>query len=251
MRELSKSIPRRIQDPYFMNRYFVGNGVDIGGLPDPLVIYKGLFPKLESVLTWDWDQGDAQFMESVEDETYDFVHSSHCLEHLVDPVEGLENWLRILKPGGYLIVMIPEEDLYEQGIFPSTFNKDHKWTYSINKQKSWSPSAKNLIIMIQELGEGAELVKLQKLDIYNNYNWPRYDQTRMPNTESGIEFVLRKRKTQEIIDKVNSHIQPNQSKSFPPELVPYLNQYKLDQASLREGNRKKAPFTDKSNPDDQ
>ncbi|MGH1556812.1 hypothetical protein ACRAWD_01360 [Caulobacter segnis] len=34
-----------------------------------------------------------------------------------DPKEALENWLRILKPGGHLVCLIPDEDLYEQGVF--------------------------------------------------------------------------------------------------------------------------------------
>ena len=87
---------------------------------------------------WDLGDGDATFMESVKDETYDFVHSSHCLEHLLDPEKGLRNWFRILKPGGYLVVIVPDEDLYEQGVFPSTFNADHKWTFTISKSGSWS-----------------------------------------------------------------------------------------------------------------
>ncbi len=54
----------------------------------------------------------------------------------------MHHWLRVLKPGGHLVVTIPEEDLYEQGRFPSTFNLDHKWTFTIHKQKSWSAKSK-------------------------------------------------------------------------------------------------------------
>ncbi|MEM1724783.1 MAG: hypothetical protein QXW71_03295 [Thermoplasmata archaeon] len=35
-------------------------------------------------------------MEGVPNCSYDFVHSSHCLEHLRDPREGLKNWFRIV-----------------------------------------------------------------------------------------------------------------------------------------------------------
>ena len=128
MKECSKSIQRRLADANFLRSYFVGSGVDIGGKPDPLALYKSLFPLMTDIKTWDWEDGDAQFLEGVEDNTYDFVHSSHCLEHLRNPEEGLKNWFRVIREGGYLIITIPEEDLYEQGVFPSTFNGDHKWT---------------------------------------------------------------------------------------------------------------------------
>src|SRR3546814_12230808 len=70
--------------------------------------------------------------------------------------EGLRNWFRILKPGGHLIVTVPDEDLYEQGIFPSAYNPDHKWTFTIWKAASWSPKSRNLIDLVRSLGEAAE-----------------------------------------------------------------------------------------------
>ena len=38
MKECSKSIMRRLSQPNFVNRYFVGDGIDIGGCPDPLAV---------------------------------------------------------------------------------------------------------------------------------------------------------------------------------------------------------------------
>ena len=85
---------------------------------------------------WDWEDGDAQYLSGVRDNSVDFIVSSHCLEHLVDPLEGLRNWIRVLKPGGHLIVTIPDEDLYEQGQWPSNNNLDHKHTFTVNKNSS-------------------------------------------------------------------------------------------------------------------
>src|SRR5262249_19674846 len=133
MKECSKSIQRRLADPNFAARYFVGDGLDVGGKPDPLNIYRELFVRMGTVRTWDLEDGDAQLLTGVEDDSVDFVHSSHCLEHLRDPREGLANWLRVVRPGGHLIVTVPDEDLYEQGVFPSTFNRDHKWTFTVLK----------------------------------------------------------------------------------------------------------------------
>ena len=198
MKECSKSINRRMADSNFMNRYFSGNGIDIGGAPDPLFLYSELFPKISEVRTWDLGDGDATFMEGVENDTYDFVHSSHCLEHLKNPEAGLKNWFRILKPNGYLIVTVPDEDLYEQGVFPSTFNTDHKCTFTISKKESWSTNSINIFDILPSLGEAAEVVKVELLNHSYRYVLPRFDQTLTPVAEAGIEFVVRKRPQEEV-----------------------------------------------------
>lgn len=198
MKECSKSMPRRLREPNFSNKYFVGVGLDIGGRPDPLSLYAELFPRLERVDTWDIEDGDAQFLEGVSDGSYDFVHSSHTLEHLNDPSQGLGNWFKVVKPNGYLILIVPDEDLYEQGIFPSTFNEDHKWTFTIMKENSWSSRSVNLLTLIQGLGPQAEIIKLELLDSTYRYRLPRYDQTLSPIGESSIEAIMRKRGEEEV-----------------------------------------------------
>ena len=111
MKECSKSIMRRMHEPNFSNRYFVGNGLDVGGGPDPLGLYVELFPRMQGVKVWDKEDGDAETLDGIEDGQFDFVHSSHCLEHLEDPLAGLQNWFRAVKPGGHLIVTVPDEDM--------------------------------------------------------------------------------------------------------------------------------------------
>ena len=201
MRECSKSMTRRLRDDRFTNWYFVGSGIDIGGRPDPLTAHRASFPKISAVDIWDIDDGDAQFMAGVPDERYDFVHSSHCLEHLRDPAEGLRNWFRIVKPGGHLIVTIPDEDMYEQGIWPSTFNTDHKWTFTLHKPESWSPRSVNLTNLLSGLGAYADIRKLEMIDSTYRFDINRYDQTILETTESSIEFVIRKRYPHEVRQK--------------------------------------------------
>lgn len=73
MKECSKSIQLRLTDPQFLRGYFVEKGVDIGGKPDSVTLYKELFPLTESFKTWDWEDGDAQFLKGVADCFLDFV----------------------------------------------------------------------------------------------------------------------------------------------------------------------------------
>ena len=198
MKECGKAAGRRLWEPSFSTRYLVGHGIDIGGGSDPLSLYRELFTRIESVKTWDKSDGDAQLMRGEKNESYDFVHSSHCLEHLVEPREGLENWFRILKPGGHMIVTVPDEDLYEQGSFPSLFNPDHNWTFTIHKTASWSPKSVNLVELLLSLGSSAQILKLQLFDSTFRYELPVLDQTLTPVCESAIEFVVRKRTQVEV-----------------------------------------------------
>lgn len=238
MKECSKAVARRLHIPDFTRRFFVGDGIDIGGGPDPLALYQELFCQVGSIRTWDLADGDAQLMEGVETESVDFVHSSHCLEHLRIPAEGLTNWLRILRPDGHMIVTVPDEDLYEQGVFPSTFNGDHRWTFTVNKVRSWSPCSLNVLDLIGELGQEGELVRLERLTSTYRFGLPRYDQTMTPMTESGIEFVLRKRSRIEIEAGGPQRARPQPS----PEIRRHLNQYLEDLRTLKRTNAQTPPF---------
>jgi len=63
---------------------------------------------------------DAVNVSHVKNESYDFVFSSHSLEHIANPLKAVQEWLRIIKNGGYIIIIVPEKS--------ACF--DHKRNYS-------------------------------------------------------------------------------------------------------------------------
>lgn len=202
MHESSKSIFHKIRDARYATRYLVGHGIDIGAGPDGLGLHAELFPLMRSCRSWDLPDGDAQLMQSVADDSFDFVHSSHCLEHMHDPRMALHHWVRILRPGGHLIVLVPDEDLYEQGVFPSTFNGDHKFSFTVHKKTSWSPKSISLFELIASLEHAVDVLRIELLDATFRYGLQasaraqgqRLDQTLTPTGECAIEFILRKRR---------------------------------------------------------
>lgn len=131
-----------------------GSGIDIGCGPDPIT---------PDVRPFDIEHGDANCITDFVDDTFDFVFSSHCLEHMRDPFATLQEWWKLVKPGGHLIFLVPDEDLYEQGVFPSRFNADHKATFTLSKAESWSPVSVNVLDLANSL-EGGELRKLELND---------------------------------------------------------------------------------------
>ena len=42
---------------------------------------------------------------------WDYVFSSHCLEHLIDPVQAIEHWKTRIRPGGVLFLYLPHPDM--------------------------------------------------------------------------------------------------------------------------------------------
>lgn len=76
-----------------------GVGLDVGANKWPL---PGATPV-------DWiNGGDAMALPAGE---FDYLFSSHCLEHLPDTVEALIHWRSRLKVGGVLFLYLPHPDM--------------------------------------------------------------------------------------------------------------------------------------------
>ena len=66
-----------------------------------------------------------------EDGSQDAVFASHCLEHIEDYRASLADWFRVIRVGGYLIITVPHQYLYERNLrLPSRFNLDHRRLYT-------------------------------------------------------------------------------------------------------------------------
>lgn len=60
------------------------------------------------------------------DESLDFVFSSHCLEHFSKPKETIREIFRLLKPSGYVVLILPDMRHYPKKGEPRA-NPDHEW----------------------------------------------------------------------------------------------------------------------------
>ena len=134
--------------------WFDGKGIDIGCGGDPIT---------PDCRKFDLDDGDAGNIGKHVRGSFDWVYSSHCLEDLEDPVAALAGWWKLVKKGGLLIVVVPDEDLYEQG-HVRKFNHEHRHTFTISKRKSWSETSINVLDLIKTLPD-AEVVKVELQDI--------------------------------------------------------------------------------------
>lgn len=156
MAETGKMFDARYREGWF-SKYTQNLGLDIGCGDNPVT---------NEVEKWDLLLGntDATYMEGVPDHHFDYVYSSHLLEHLVDPYTALRNWYRILKPSGWLIICVPHRDLYEKRLLlPSIWNADHKHFFL--PQWNEEPDTLGLLATVyQALGKAVKLDSLKIRD---------------------------------------------------------------------------------------
>lgn len=110
---------------HLTEKYCQGCGVDIGSGGDPVVphaisvdlpdsqfkTYNGNTETLHPIHI----RGDA-FALPFMDGTLDFCYSSHLLEDFLDWRPALSEWIRILKPGGRLVVLIPDKERWAKAV---------------------------------------------------------------------------------------------------------------------------------------
>lgn len=108
-------------------RYITGSGIEIGALHMPMVIpssasvkyidrmcvadLREQYPELNNLPLVEADIVDnGEELGTIADESLDFVIAAHMIEHTQNPLGALENWLRVVKPGGIIFLAVPHRD---------------------------------------------------------------------------------------------------------------------------------------------
>jgi len=191
--EASKAYRRRICEEATggikWSHFLQGRGIDVGCGPDPLP-----YP---DTLPFDMDDGDANHLSRFFQEgEFDWLHSSQSLEHMVDPMAALLDWIKVVKSGGHLIVTVPSWELYEGMVWPSRWNPDHKSTWSMVMKGSPAPHHIHVPSFLPRLNSVADVLISRQLDCNYDYKaGTSFDQTWVESAgvEPWIEFVLCKR----------------------------------------------------------
>lgn len=95
------------------------------------------------------------------DNFWDFVISSHVIEHFYDPVKTVQEWLRVIKPGGYVYIIAPHKE--------RTFDKDRPRTTLaeiIDRHDHPNPPIPD------HHGHYSVWITQDFLDICSHYGWP-------------------------------------------------------------------------------
>lgn len=124
-----KVLPPKFPDSRQRLAGFTGKrGIEIGG-PSAIFKSRGMFPvydvaaqvdncvfgqetvwdgKVRSGITGKHFVAEGSELKAADDNSYDFVLSSHMLEHTANPIKALKEWRRVLKKNGQLFLVLPE-----------------------------------------------------------------------------------------------------------------------------------------------
>lgn len=95
----------------FVEQFLKGVGVEIGAFDSPIPgispIYVDKFNQFAGKKCLADYPGEASRLPFY-DCALDYVVNSHVIEHLANPVSALVEWERVLKPGGYVYMVVPD-----------------------------------------------------------------------------------------------------------------------------------------------
>lgn len=107
-------------------QYLKGEGIEVGALHAPLQVPEGVkvhyvdrmslsdlrkqYPELGGVALVEADIVDnGETLSSIADNSWDFAIANHMIEHCQNPIGALENFLRVVKPGGLVYMGVPDK----------------------------------------------------------------------------------------------------------------------------------------------
>ena len=103
------------------SRFLTGRGLEIGALGNPMplpnaseILYSDVLRPEQIDEMYPGSRhpdiiSDSERFDSIATGELDFVVANHVLEHVTDPIGALAEWHRVLKPGGLLLVSLPDK----------------------------------------------------------------------------------------------------------------------------------------------
>ena len=109
-----------------VRKYTEGNGLDLGAGQGKIRLEALGIDFGSNGIAW---VGDVTDLHWFKDNVLDYVFSSHCLEHVIDDSAVLREWMRAIKPGGYIILYLPDDEEFDNTEMVA--NGEHKHVYTL------------------------------------------------------------------------------------------------------------------------
>ncbi|MEY4483424.1 MAG: hypothetical protein RL693_876 [Verrucomicrobiota bacterium] len=110
----------------FVANCLQGEGIEIGALHNPLLVPEGVkvryvdyktreqniknHPELDASKIVETDYiCNGELLDVIPDESQDFVIANHMVEHCINPLGTIQQFLRVLRPGGLLFISLPDK----------------------------------------------------------------------------------------------------------------------------------------------
>ncbi len=161
-------------------KYILGQGIEIGALHNPLPVSKNVsvtyidrmsvnslrqhYPELKNQKLVNVDiMSNGELLDGVKDMSQDFVISIHLIEHVENPLGAIENWLRVLKPGGIIYLAVPNKDNSFDKHRDITSNSHILKDYEIGFEQSRKQHYKEWAVKVEGAMEEAINEKVESL----------------------------------------------------------------------------------------
>jgi len=192
--ETNKSYEYRVKKGY--GKFFQGKGLDIGC--GTSLLSSEIFTGITELVPYDNENGqhenDGNTCSNLEDNSFNFVYSSHCLEHMDNPYDAFGHWVRVCKPGGVIFTSVPHEIFYEKSTWPSPFAPSHHNTSWTLEWESDLPKSINVLNFIEYFEEKGLVQKVLAETVLEDFSFRNFFQDQTTGLAlCQIDFVVEKR----------------------------------------------------------
>ena len=123
LRPLLGGSKARYQRSLLAQKYLSGQGAEIGAGVQPILVPAGSKTYIDRVPSEYWKSqahwanewmvepdiiDEAETLATISDGQFDYLIAAHVLEHVEDPIAALKAWLRVVRPGGHLLIAVPD-----------------------------------------------------------------------------------------------------------------------------------------------
>ena len=183
--EVSKNHKRRVEEGFY-TKFCRGIGLDIGFRG--MGITEGVEPVLPTAIGIDLDypayDGKLLPFPSL---SQNYVWAGHVLEHIEDYWTVLNEWMRVLKVGGHLVIILPHAFLYDKSL-----KQFDIWASCRDHKRLYTPAS--ILSEIEHVlrPNSYRIVHMKDNDQGYDYGQKLYDVPDYNNDCFEIELVLQK-----------------------------------------------------------
>lgn len=188
IRHISDNDPRT--DFLYVEKYCRGLGYDIGVGTNrlaPTVLSTDWYPHSDVDMIWNVVHEGGWYPYPFRENRFDFIFASHVLEDFHPSVTQrvFDEWLRMVKIGGYLVIIVPD---MENGRYPKwdeVFTEEHEEVKS-GKRKAG-----------EQIGNSSHLIDagmnfMNNLVANSQYKLEVVQADTIPHSSMSLDFVVRK-----------------------------------------------------------
>lgn len=115
---------------------------------------------------------DGVDLSHIETGKYDFLLSSHSLEHIANPIKALKEWVRVIETGGMILLILPDKNFTFDHNRPYTKFEHLLWDFENNTSEKDLTHLDEILTLhdlsYDEAAGSFEDFKQRSLNNYNN-----------------------------------------------------------------------------------